>query len=188
MTPPGQVIWITGLSGSGKSTLAVRVARELRLSGQPVVYLDGDELREVLSQGHQADGVMDRDSRVSLAKQYAALCRLLANQGLTVVIATISMFHQVHSWNRANIPNYLEIFLRVPLEVLRDRDPKGIYKAFAQGKLSNVAGLDLKVDEPAHPDLVINNYETTTIADAEKALLKLVGVFRAGSPEAIERR
>ncbi len=187
MIQPGRVIWITGLSGSGKSTLGGGVVRALRQSGESVVYLDGDELRGVLIPPRQSDGAMDRDSRISLARQYAALCGLLSNQGLTVVIATISMFREVHSWNRANMPNYLEIFLRVPLQVLRDRDPKGIYAAFAQGALSSVAGLDLKVDEPLAPDLIIDNYGVTSIADAEKLLFDFLGVSTA-SDSAIERR
>lgn len=181
MIQPGRVIWITGLSGSGKSTLGRRVVRALRRSGEPVVYLDGDELRAVLIPQHQSDGAVDRDSRISLAKQYAALCGLLSRQGLTVVIATISMFREVHTWNRANIPNYLEIFLRVPLQVLRDRDPKGIYEAFAQGELSSVAGLDLKVDEPVAPDLIIDNYGGTSIAEAEVLILDLLGSAALGS-------
>jgi len=187
MTQPGQVIWITGLSGAGKSTLASRVVHALQIARQPVVYLDGDELREVLVARNQSDRGTDRDSRLSLAQQYAALCRLLADQGLAVVIATISMFQEVHSWNRANIPNYVEVFLRVPIEILRDRDPKGIYQAFDQGELASVAGLDLEVDEPTAPDLVIDNHGGTSVADAETLILNLlasagVGTTTPGAP------
>jgi len=180
MTQPGQVIWITGLSGAGKSTLASRVVHALQIARQPVVYLDGDELREVLVARNQSDRGMDRDSRLSLAQQYAALCRLLADQGLAVVIATISMFQEVHSWNRANIPNYVEVFLRVPVEILRDRDPKGIYQAFDQGELSSVAGLDLQVDDPADPDVIIDNYGSTSILDAEQVVLNFLGISAVG--------
>jgi len=180
MKQRGQVIWITGLSGAGKSTLAARVVHALQVDRQTVIYLDGDELRAVLVPQNQSDQAMDRVSRLSLAQQYAALCRLLANQGLTVVIATISMFQEVHAWNRANIPNYVEVFLRVPLRVLRDRDPKGIYQAFDQGELASVAGLDLEVDDPADPDIVIDNYGTTSTWDAERAVLGFLGISSAG--------
>ena len=84
--------------------------------------------------------------------QYAHLCQIISSQGVIVVISTISMFNEVHNWNRINLQNYIEVFLRVPLKELRRRDPKGIYHRYDTGKLKNVAGLDLLVDEPKTPD------------------------------------
>lgn len=149
--PISGVIWITGLSGAGKSTLAHEVTARLRNSGQPVVLLDGDELREVF--GATTNGTdHGKEKRLALAMQYAHLCRIISAQGVLVVIATISMFHEVHRWNRANLPGYFEVYLKVPVEELRKRDPKGIYRRFDAGELANVAGLDLPVDEPEAPD------------------------------------
>jgi adenylylsulfate kinase len=95
-----------------------------------------------------------REGRLALAMQYAHLCRVIAAQGLTVVISTISLFREVHAWNRAQLPGYFEIYLKVPEEELRRRDPKGIYRRYDAGEISNVAGLDLVVDEPESPDWV----------------------------------
>ena len=64
------------------------------------------------------------------------------------------MFGEVHTWNRKFLPNYLEIFLKVPMAELRKRDSKGIYSRFDHGLLRNVAGLDLQVDEPKDADMV----------------------------------
>ena len=69
-----------------------------------------------------------------------------------MVIATISLFREVHTWIRANLPAYFEVYLKVPVESLRRRDPKGIYKRFDAGELTNVAGLDLPIDEPVAAD------------------------------------
>lgn len=151
----GRVIWITGLSGAGKSTLASELADRLRASGMAVVMLDGDELREVF--GAVAENVQNycREGRLALAMQYAYLCRVVAAQGLTVVIATISLFREVHTWNRANLPGYFEVYLKVPAEELRRRDPKGIYRRFDSGELTHVAGLDLPIDEPEASDWVV---------------------------------
>ena len=143
-----RVIWITGLSGSGKTTIANEVVSRLRSSGQAVVMLDGDQMREVFGVGAATDKNHGREGRLALAKQYANLCRVIAAQGLTVVIATISMFREVHVWNRSNLPGYFEMYLKVPVEELRRRDPKGIYSRYDAGELKFVAGLDLQVDEP----------------------------------------
>lgn len=151
----GRVVWITGLSGAGKSTIAREVVDRMRARGDTVVSLDGDELREVF--GATAANVENhgRDARLGLAMQYAHLCRILAQQGLTVVIATISLFREVHAWNRANLPGYFEVYLKVPIAELRRRDPKGIYRRFDAGELTDVAGLDLPIDEPEAADWAI---------------------------------
>lgn len=125
----------------------------LRKSGRTVIRLDGDKLRQVLdsTRGHS------REDRRDLAMRYARLCRLLAGQGVDVTIATISLFKEVHNWNRENLPNYHEIYLDVPLDELKRRDPKNIYKRAMANELSNVAGVDLEVDFPEKPDVVIRH-------------------------------
>lgn len=144
----GRVLWITGLSGAGKTTLARALLPHL--SG--AVLLDGDELRTVLDAQHRG---FDRESRKNLALIYARLAGLLARQGLTVVVATISLFHEVHAWNRENLPNYLEIFLNVAEEERRHRDPKGLYAAEASGVVRHMAGCETAVDLPLAPHLVL---------------------------------
>lgn len=167
----GQTIWITGLSGSGKTTLAVELTQRLRALGEPVVMLDGDELRAVFG----ADGILaqnhSRERRLALAMQYARLCRLIANQGLIVVIATISLFKEVHAWNRANLNNYFELYLKVPVEELRRRDPKGLYRKFDDGEIANVAGFDLAIDKPESADWAPDLRGGRTVAELMDELM-----------------
>jgi adenylylsulfate kinase-like enzyme len=151
----GQVVWITGLSGAGKSTLAGSFVAGLRRLGHSVVLLDGDELRDVFGAASANTQNHGREGRLALALQYAHLCRVIAAQGHTVVIATISLFREVHAWNRMHLPGYFEVYLKVPVAELRRRDPKGIYRRFDAGELNNVAGLDLAIDEPDAADWVV---------------------------------
>lgn len=151
----GNVIWVTGLSGAGKSTLAKEVVARLRVQGVAAVFLDGDELREVFGAAAANAKNHGREGRLALAMQYAHLCRVIASQGLTAVIATISLFKEVHAWNRTNLPGYFEVYLKVPVEELRRRDPKGIYRRFDAGELTDVAGLDLPIDEPEAADWMV---------------------------------
>lgn len=167
----GRVLWITGLSGAGKSTLAHEVVLRLRAQGKAVVMLDGDELREVFGAVAANAQNHGRDGRLALAMQYAHLCRIIAGQGLTVVIATISLFREVHAWNRVNLPGYFEIYLKVPVEELRRRDPKGIYRRFDAGELANVAGLDLPIDEPEAADRVVEYLSGQRVSDLAAELI-----------------
>jgi adenylylsulfate kinase len=164
----GRVYWITGLSGAGKSTLAARLARHLRNQGRPVVVLDGDELREAL--GREAAHACAE--RLALAMSYARLCRLLANQGLDVVVATISLFHQVHEWNRSNLAAYLEILLEVPMEELCQRDPKRLYERVTRGEIASVAGFDLAVEMPKAPHIVLQQRDGLSAEATFFALLQ----------------
>ena len=152
----GRVIWLTGLSGAGKSTLAEVLVSRLRKLGFPVIMLDGDELRKLFYSDTSKYVEFNRQNRLDNGFRYAKLCQMLSNQGFIIVIATISMFKEIYKWNRANIPNYFEVFLNVPIQELRRRDPKGLYRQFDEGKIKNIAGLDLPVDQPDFADWRVN--------------------------------
>lgn len=164
------VIWITGLSAAGKTTLGGLVAGTLRRVGEPTVLMDGDELREALSSVSNHSLA----ARLELAHKYSRLARMIASQGVTVVVSTVALFHEIHRWNRENLPGYFEVYLKVPIHELRRRDPKGIYSRYDQGKLKDVAGLDMAVEEPLRPDLIIE-YQAGLTPEAE--LQKLMGAF-----------
>lgn len=170
----GRVIWVTGLSGVGKSTLASEVVNRLRTLGDAVVMLDGDELREVFGAAAANAQNHGREGRLALAFQYAHLCRVIAGQGLTVVIATISLFKEIHVWNRENLPDYFEVYLKTPMEELRRRDPKGIYRRFDAGELVDVAGLDLPIDEPEAADWVVEFDPSRSVNAVAEDLMKIL--------------
>lgn len=161
----GRVIWITGLSGAGKTTLARALLEQL----PGAVLLDGDELREALD---AADNGFDATSRKKLALTYARLARLLARQGLTVVVATISCFHQVHTWNRGHLPGYLEVFLDVPEEERRRRDPKGLYAGEQAGRVTAMAGSATCVELPLSPHLRLD--ASQPLEECVRQVLKLL--------------
>lgn len=149
----GTVVWITGLPGSGKTTIAQEVFRIVRMRTPAVVRLDGDLFREVM--GHDLGYSME--DRLRNAWRLARMCKLLSDQGLHVVCATVSLFRELHEWNRANLPRYVEVYLRVTRETLIARDQKGLIRKAITGELGNLIGIDQPFDEPAEPHLVIDN-------------------------------
>jgi cytidine diphosphoramidate kinase len=162
-------LWITGLSASGKTTLSTLLVERIRSRGKKVVYLDGDELRQVLS-----NKTYTREERIILGMRYSRLCKLLIDQDFDVVIAVIGLFKEIHTWNRENISNYVEIFIDTPLDELKKRDPKGLYYKYEIGEIQNVAGLDLQVDFPVNPDIRIKWSNNRSIESMfEELLLKL---------------
>lgn len=166
---PGTVFWITGRSGSGKTTLGHAVADGLRQRGRPALLLDGDVLRGILG-GHHGHS---REERLQLAMTYGRLAAEVAAQGIDAVCATISMFHSVRDWNRTHIPRYREIYLRVPATELERRDPRGLYAQARTGTLDGMVGVDQHMEEPLHPDLVLDNYGPLTPDAAVAHILRL---------------
>lgn len=158
----GSIYWFTGLAGAGKTTLATIFLRKLRRAKRTAVLLDGDDLRAAIAEDL---GYTKADRRRS-ALRNAKLCKLLSDQGLDVVCATISMFHECRNWLRGASPGYREIYVRAPLDVLRARNKKGLYgKRRARGQ---VAGVDFAVEEPKSPDITVEN-------DGTKSPEKIVG-------------
>lgn len=151
--PPGEVLWITGLSSAGKTTLAKMLFEHVRSSGGDATLLDGDAVRELMG----GDLAHDAEGRLANAYRISRLCRYLSLQGHNVVCATMSLFDEIHQWNRQNLPRYTEVYLKVPLHVLHARDAKGLYRAAGAGTATGVVGADLPFVAPRSPDVVFEN-------------------------------
>lgn len=147
----GTLYWITGLSGAGKTTIGSALFAKLKAENPATVILDGDVLKNILGPGLG----YERAARLEKATRYAALCHELVLQGIDVVICTISMFDRVRDWNRQHNPRYIEIFLDVAMDILRQRDKNGLYsRTLVDGQ---VVGLDHEAEFPKNPDLVFAN-------------------------------
>jgi len=147
------VIWIIGLSGAGKTTLATRVVNRIRQSNENVVLLDGDAIRTLF--GNDVDHTVE--GRRRNAERLSALSKFLADQGVHVVAAVLSIFPEWQKWNRDNIAGYTEVYLKTSMETLFRRDTKNLYAGAKRGEIVNVVGVDIPFPEPKNPDLVIDN-------------------------------
>ncbi|MHB9335899.1 adenylyl-sulfate kinase [Fusobacterium polymorphum] len=143
----GRVFWITGLSGAGKTTIGYLLYTKLKAQKNPIVFLDGDELRKVFGN----DLGYSKEDRLKSAFRNSRLCKLLSDQEIDVICCTISMFDAIREWNRENIKNYFEIYLDVSLETLKDR--KNIYRE----NNNDIVGINILAEIPKNPDIVLDN-------------------------------
>ncbi len=164
----GILYWITGLSGAGKTTIGNRLYYALREKYDNVILFDGDVLKNIVS---DSLGYSDKDRR-KRAKKYAFLCKNLTDQGMIVICCTIAMYEDVRQWNRLNNKAYCEIFLDVPMDILKKRDQKGMYSQYENGNINHIAGVDIEVEFPKTPDIVLKNDGSLTVQQCVDQILK----------------
>ncbi|MGZ5908900.1 MAG: adenylyl-sulfate kinase [Reyranella sp.] len=165
------VVWLTGLPGSGKSTIANIVERKLVALGRQTMLLDGDNLR----QGLNADLGFDPAGRSENVRRVGEVAKLMADAGPIVIVALVSPFQADRTRAAALLPEgrFLEIFVHAPIEVCRERDPKGLYEKADRGKVINLTGRDQPYEVPEDPALVLRTAELTA-EDAADRVLELV--------------
>ena len=150
MSKKGTVYFFTGLAGAGKTTIGGLFYRRMKAKRNDVVLLDGDQIRVMADDG-KSD--YSTEARRKGAFHNFMMCKMLADQGIDVVLCSISMYNDCRAWAREHIENYKEIYIKVTRETLYRRDQKGLYSSGAK----NVVGVDLPCEEPEHPDVVIQN-------------------------------
>jgi cytidine diphosphoramidate kinase len=147
------VIWIIGLSGVGKTTLSQLVHDRLKPELPNLVRLDGDVIRAVF--GNDVDHTIQ--GRRRNAERLSQLSRFLADQRIHVIAAVLSIFPDWQAWNRANIADYAEVYMKASMETLLRRETKGLYARARRGEITNVVGVDIPFPEPTSPELVLDN-------------------------------
>jgi adenylylsulfate kinase len=78
--------------------------------------------------------------------------------------------------------DFVEIFVKAPLEVCERRDPKGLYKKARAGEIKNFTGIDDPYEEPLAPELVVDSAAAAPDALAAEvvAWLEEAGKIPAG--------
>lgn len=167
----GYVVWLTGLPGSGKTTISRILEPKLKHAGLKVEPLDGDEVRVWLSPGEQ----FTREDRERHLKRVAHICQLLARNGVVVLATFVSPYRSSRDYARSIIPNFVEVFVKAPVELCMSRDPKGLYKKAKEGQVKNMTGVHDPYEEPLHPELVID----TTDSSPEKSADEIISGLKA---------
>ena len=68
---------------------------------------------------------------------------------------------------------FLEVFMDVPLAVVQERDPKGLYKKVAAGELKGFSGVDDPYETPKKADLTVDLEKTSVRSAVHQIVLML---------------
>jgi adenylylsulfate kinase len=168
----GIVIWFTGLPASGKSTLANALEEMLFEHGMLTYVLDGDNIRHGLNKnlGFSPD---DREENI---RRIGEVAKLFAHCGIITMTAFISPYRNDRDKARSllNSGEFIEVYVKVPLAVAEQRDPKGLYKKARAGEIKEFTGIDAPYEEPVNPEIVVD----TSILNPEQCAQTIFAYMR----------
>ena len=160
----GIVFWITGLAGSGKTTIAKSLRNKIVKKYGPTLVVSGDDLRNIF----KLKG-FSKESRLLIGMKYSNFVKKISDQKINIIIAVVAMNNSIRKWNKKNIKNYFEIFIKTNFKILKRKNKKKLYKS-----KSNVVGVDIKPEYPRNPDLTIkNNFKLPIGKLAEKIFIQI---------------
>lgn len=166
---PGFVLWMTGLSGAGKTTVALVLEKELKARGVKIERLDGDVVRESLTR----DLGFSKEDRSKNIERITFVAKLLSRNGVGCVCSFISPYQSVRDHVRTNTTNFLEVYIDAPLDVVIDRDVKGLYKKALAGEIPNFTGISDPFEAPEKPDIHIRTDQQTPEESAAQIIAQL---------------
>ncbi len=165
----GFILWFTGLSGSGKTTISKALELELKGRGCKVEILDGDVVRTNLSKG-LGFSKEDRDTNI---RRIGFVANLLSRNGIVAITAAISPYRAVRDEIRAMETNFVEVYVKAPLEVCEARDVKGLYAKARAGEIKGFTGVDDAYEEPLNPEIICYTERESVEDSVKKVLSKL---------------
>lgn len=142
------ILWITGLSGSGKTTYSKYLINKFnKRIKKKVIHIDGDKFRSIFN-----DLKYTLSDRLKNAERVSKLVNFLNKSNEFIIIVSIlSISQKWLNWNRRNNKNYFQVFIDVPIDILRKRNIRNVYKK------KNVVGINIKYIKPLNNDFVIKN-------------------------------
>ena len=162
----GFTLWFTGLPCSGKTTIADLVAGSLKKQDLKVERLDGDIVRKGLTN----DLGFSKEDRDKNIERVTFVAELLSKNGIATIVSFVSPYKELRQHARVNTTNFIEVYVKCPVEVCKERDVKGMYQKAVKGEIANFTGVDDPYEEPESPDLVIESNTETPQESAKKVI------------------
>jgi len=167
------VLWFTGLPSSGKSTIAGEVEYELHRRGVRTYLLDGDNIRH----GLNSDLGFSPEDREENIRRIGEVAKLFVDSGTVVLVAFISPYRKdrERARNLVEEGEFVEIYVKCPVEVCEKRDPKGMYRKAREGKVQEFTGVSAPYEEPLNPEIVLETDKLSIEECVEKVIRYLEG-------------
>jgi adenylyl-sulfate kinase len=153
----GVTVWFTGLPCSGKTTIADKVAENIKSQGFKVERLDGDLIRKGLT-SDLGFSKLDRDENI---KRVTFVAKLLTRNGVKVLATFVSPYKERRRKTREEIGDFLEVYVKCPLDECIKRDVKGMYQKAISGEIKGFTGVDDPYEEPEDAELVLETDKLT---------------------------
>jgi adenylylsulfate kinase len=162
------IIWFTGLSGSGKSTIANKLEIELFRQGLSTYLLDGDNIRLGLNRDL---GFSESDRKENI-RRIGEVAKLMVDAGILVLAAFISPYQEDRQKIRSTVDagELIEVYVRCPIDVCEQRDPKKLYEKVKKGQIQNFTGITAPYEEPVNPEVIIDSDKETPDKAVQKIL------------------
>ena len=161
----GTLFWITGFSGSGKTQISKKIYSKIKKNYGSTILFSGDDIRKIFN----LNGYSYED-RLKIVMKYCKLAKSITNQNINVIFAVVGMMHSVRAWNKKNIKNYVEIYIKSDLKKIIRKGKKKIYH---QNK-KNVIGLDIKAEYPKNPHIILcNNFKKDIKTYSSELMIKI---------------
>lgn len=170
------VIWFTGLSGSGKSTLANETEKILNKKGYLTYILDGDNVRG----GLNSNLTFSEEDRKENIRRIGEVAKLMVDAGIIVITAFISPFREDRDAVRKLLDDeeFIEVYLKIPVEKCEERDVKGLYKKARDGEIKDFTGINSPYEIPENPEIIIDTAEKTAEESVNILLNKIEPILK----------
>ena len=162
----GILFWVTGLSGSGKTTLAKKIKREIQSLYGPTIVVSGDDIRRIFNFKEYS-----AKKRFELVMKYCKFSKFITDQNINLIFAVVGMMDDIRTWNKKNIVNYYEIYVKANIKKIIKAKKKKIYH---KRNIGEVVGINIKPQFPKNPNTIINNNFKDDINYLSKKLINKI--------------
>jgi len=122
-----------------------------------LVLIDGDVVRDLYGN----DLGFDVESRLIQIQRIQRLTKFLTDQEIPVVVAALYSNFEILEFNRQTFKSYFEVYVHASMDILENRNTKGIYDKARNGVQNNVVGIDIPWTPPQKPDLIAHTDRTS---------------------------
>ncbi|PID39532.1 MAG: adenylyltransferase [Proteobacteria bacterium] len=169
----GFTVFFTGLSGAGKSTIArVVYAKMLEIGKRPVTLLDGDIVRQNLSN----ELSFSKEHRDINVRRIGFVANEITKNRGVAICAPIAPYAATRAEIRAAIEahgGFIEVHVATPLDICEKRDRKGMYAKARAGLIKGYTGIDDPYEIPVAPEVRVDTTGKTPDEAAQEILIYL---------------